>query len=488
MQDNIKFSKELSGKKTSIKDLLIFDIPVHGDSRGWFKENWQKEKMTDQKIGLPDFNPIQNNISFNAQKGVTRGLHAEPWDKYISTGSGSVYGVWCDIRKNSPTYGKVFTHVIDPSVAIFVPRGVANGFQALEDNTVYTYLVNDHWSPDAVYSNVSIFDETLNINWPISLDEAIISDKDKNHPDLKNATPIEEKKILVTGANGQLGKALKSVFKDAEFATKEDLDLTSNLHNARKWNDYKIIINAAAYTQVDNAESKEGRKTAWSVNAKAVGELSKIANKYNITLVHISSDYVFDGTKQEYDEQDDLCPLGVYGQTKAAGDLLVSNTKKHYIIRTSWVIGDGNNFVKTMQNLADKNIEPDVINDQIGRLTFTDDIAKGIEHLISNEAEYGTYNLTSSGEKSSWCDIAKAVYELSGKKASMVSPVSTEEYYENMINKLKKKAKDEGSTYEKPNISPRPSQSSLNINKIEKTGFKPKDWQKALKNYIDTNK
>ena len=136
----IEFNKDLKAEKTNIPGLIVFDIPIHGDNRGWFKENFQKEKMS--KIGIPnDFIPVQNNISFNASKGVTRGIHAEPWDKYISVATGKVFGAWVDLREGE-NFGQVFTCQLDSSKGIFVPRGVGNSFQALEDNTTYTYLVN----------------------------------------------------------------------------------------------------------------------------------------------------------------------------------------------------------------------------------------------------------------------------------------------------------------------------------------------------------
>jgi dTDP-4-dehydrorhamnose 3,5-epimerase len=112
----LTFSKELKFQTTTIPGLLIADLPVHGDSRGWFKENWQREKMT--SLGLPDFGPVQNNISFNAEKGVTRGIHAEPWDKYISVGSGRIFGAWVDLREGD-SFGAVFTlsliHISEPT-------------------------------------------------------------------------------------------------------------------------------------------------------------------------------------------------------------------------------------------------------------------------------------------------------------------------------------------------------------------------------------
>lgn len=460
----IKFSKELHGENTPIEGLVVYDLPVHGDNRGWFKENWQREKMA--AAGLPDFGPVQNNVSFNDEKGVTRGLHAEPWDKFVSIGSGSVFGAWCDIRENSPTYGETFTVELDPSKAIFVPRGVANGFQTLEDNTVYMYLVNDHWSPDATYSNVSIFDESLNVAWPIPLDEATVSDKDRNHPALSEASLIKPKKVLITGANGQLGRALQELYPEAECIDRDTLDISDpSVLTARRWKDYGLILNAAAYTAVDAAET-EGRKDAWQANSVAVANLANIALQNNITLIHVSTDYVFDGTKDNHTEEEDFTPLGVYGQTKAAGDIAAAMAPQHYILRTSWVIGKGNNFVKTMKTLADKGVKPNVVNDQIGRLTFTEDLAGAMKHLVDTKSPYGTYNLSNDGEPASWCDIAKKVYGLAGHDESEVTGVSTDEYYEG-----------------KTGISPRPLQSTLDLSKIKSTGFTPRNWEEALNEY-----
>lgn len=466
----LQFSKELVFKETPIPGMLIADLPVHGDSRGWFKENWQNEKMT--KLGLPEFGPVQNNISFNAEKGVTRGIHAEPWDKYISIGSGRVFGAWVDLREGD-SFGTVFTAELDPTKAIYVPRGVGNSFQALEDNTVYTYLVNDHWSAEAQaqYTFLNLADETAAIDWPIPLDQAELSDKDKAHPQLGDVAPMAPKKILVTGSNGQLGKALRQEFPNAEFTTREDFDISAGtLDTARNWRQYDAIINAAAYTAVDAAETPEGRKSAWEVNAHAVSQLGKIATRYNITLVHISSDYVFDGTTTVHDENEAFSPLGVYGQSKAAGDIAASQVPQHYTVRTSWVIGDGNNFVRTMQSLANRDIKPLVVGDQIGRLSFTTDIAKGIKHLLDTKAPYGTYNLSSSGEPASWAEIAKEVYELSGKSRDDVSKVSTAEYFAN-----------------KEGVAPRPLQSTLNIDKIAEMGYTPEDWKIALRDYLSNN-
>ena len=131
----IELGKPLAIEKTPIPGFLRIDLTVHGDNRGWFKENWQREKML--ALGLPDFGPVQNNISFNNEIGVTRGIHAEPWDKFVSVATGRVFGAWVDLREG-PSFGAVYTCEIDPSVAVFVPRGVGNSYQTLEPNTAYT--------------------------------------------------------------------------------------------------------------------------------------------------------------------------------------------------------------------------------------------------------------------------------------------------------------------------------------------------------------
>ncbi len=181
----------MSGLKISeaeIPGLFVVNLVLHGDSRGWFKENYQKQKM--EALGLPAFEIVQNNFSFNTEVGVTRGLHAEPWDKFISLANGKVFGAWVDLRAG-PTFGKVFTYEITPEIAIFVPRGVANAYQTLESNITYTYLVNAHWSPDAQYSSLNLFDPQLGITWPINSDKVIVSDKDSANPMLKDVMPME---------------------------------------------------------------------------------------------------------------------------------------------------------------------------------------------------------------------------------------------------------------------------------------------------------
>ncbi len=275
-------------------------------------------------------------------------------------------------------------------------------------------------------------------------------------------------KILIVGAEGQLGRAFQELYPGAECTNRDTLDISSStIFTDRPWYEYDIILNAAAYTAVDLAETPEGRRDAWSANAVAVANLARIATEHDVILVHISSDYVFDGTATKHDEQELFSPLGVYGQSKAAGDIAASTAPHHYIARTSWVIGDGNNFVRTMQSLSGRGITPSVVDDQIGRLTFTTDLAAGIKHLLDTAAPFGTYNISNDGEPVSWAAIAKKVYDFSGRSPNDVTPVTTAEYYQG-----------------KEGIAPRPLQSTLDLDKIKATGFAPRDWQQALDKYL----
>ncbi|NTY62713.1 sugar nucleotide-binding protein [Mycolicibacterium sphagni] len=465
-----ELGKTLRAVTTAIPGLVLWDLPVHGDNRGWFKENWQREKMI--AAGMPDFGPVQNNVSFNESAGTTRGIHAEPWDKYISVTTGRIFGAWVDLR-DGPTFGTVVTAEIDPSRAVFVPQGVGNGFQTLEPNTAYTYLVNDHYSPDGVYTSLNPGDATIAIEWPIPLDQAELSAKDRAQGPLSEVVPVQPRKILVIGCGGQLGRALQAAYEGVshvDYVDLPDFDLTSaDFASARSWHDYSTIVNAAAYTAVDVAETPEGRAAAWAANVTGIANLVRVASAHRLTVVHISSDYVFDGTSaQPYREDDPMAPLGVYGQTKAAGDQIISTLDRHYILRTSWVIGDGRNFVRTMLSLAERGVDPSVVDDQIGRLTFTSELARAIRHLTESHAPHGTYNLTGSGPATSWADIARRTFELAGHDPNRVSGVSTAEYFASATNP----------------VSPRPASGVLDLTKIESTGFVPAPADETLQSYV----
>lgn len=278
----------------------------------------------------------------------------------------------------------------------------------------------------------------------------------------------EKTLIIIGGSHGQLGTALRERYPEARAVDSMHLDITNPVQvNAFDWSGTRVILNAAAYTNVDGAETSEGRVTAWRVNATGTANLVRLALQHDMTLVHISTDYVFDGSQKTHTEDELFSPLGVYGQSKAAGDVAVSLLPKQYTLRTSWVIGEGKNFVRTMLGLGQKGVSPTVVADQVGRLTFTSELVRAIDHLLTSQAAYGTYNISNSGEPASWADITRAIFQETGYNLT-VTDTTTAEYYAG-----------------KSDIAPRPLQSTLNLAKIQATGFRPANWQEDLKSYID---
>ena len=274
--------------------------------------------------------------------------------------------------------------------------------------------------------------------------------------------------IFIVGANGQLGRALRQQYPEARFADIDEMDITDRQSvESFDWSGISIVLNAAAFTNVDGAETPEGRVAAWKVNASAVANLTRVCRTHDMTLVHISSDYVFDGTKEPHFENEDFSPLSVYGASKAAGDLLVEQLDNFYLLRTTWVIGEGKNFVRTMLGLAEKNISPTVVHDQIGRLTFTRELVRIIDHLLSTQAPFGTYNATNDGPLESWADITRRIFELAGRNDLTVTNTTTAEYFAG-----------------KDGIAPRPLGSDMSLDKLHSTGFTRHDWTHDLKDYI----
>ena len=155
-------------------------------------------------------------------------------------------------------------------------------------------------------------------------------------------------------------------------------------------------------------------------------------------------------------------------EARARGCRIVATVPRHYIVRTSWVIGDGKNFVRTMLSLAERGVNPSVVNDQIGRLTFTSEIARAIRHLIETRAPYGTYNVSGSGSPGSWADVARRTFALAGQDPDRVTGISTEAYFADAAGP----------------VAPRPRGSVLDLSKIESTGFVPADADDMLADYV----
>ena len=282
-------------------------------------------------------------------------------------------------------------------------------------------------------------------------------------------------KVLVTGKNGQLGSEIRSITNEFEhfdftFANSKELDISSksNVDDFFNKNNFDAVINCAAYTAVDLAESEQEK--ANDVNHLGVKHLVDVCEKYNCKLIHISTDYVFDGTNNiPYKESDAVCPVGVYGNTKQLGEQVILNSSiKAIIIRTSWVYSTfGNNFVKTMIRLGSERDELGVIVDQVGSPTNAKDLARVCLIALSNIEKWKNnpeiYHYSNEGVVS-WYDFATAIMEIA-KLNCHVKPIETSEYPTNAL---------------------RPQYSILNKKKIvSKFNIKVPHWKISLSNTLN---
>lgn len=275
-------------------------------------------------------------------------------------------------------------------------------------------------------------------------------------------------KILITGSNGMLAKAIRNEFKEDEqvLTDVQELDIT-DLESVKKFvADVKpeLIINCAGYTAVDKAEEQE--ELAYKINAIGPKNLA-IASKINdATLVHISTDYVFGGSKpveECYKEDDEKNPQAVYGTTKLAGEEFVeSECEKYYIFRTAWLYGDGKNFVKTMIEASKTRDEVQVVNDQHGSPTYAVDLASIIHQAVTKKIPYGVYNSTNIGF-TTWYDFTKMIYDMQ-KIECKVTPVSSE-------------------TFNSP--AKRPKNSQMSKDKLLQNGIVIPTFEDALARYLD---
>jgi len=273
-------------------------------------------------------------------------------------------------------------------------------------------------------------------------------------------------KILILGAKGMLGTGLMQTFLSYNpigFDLAE-LDITNHqaLENKLKELNPDLVINAAAYTKVDDCEKNQ--QIAYEVNGRALGFLAKFCRQLGAKLIHYSTDYVFDGEKEKgYREDDEPNPLSVYGKSKLEGEkMLAEQTDNFYLIRTAWLYGqNGPNFVKTMISLSEKQPELKVVNDQFGNPTYTKDLAEKTKEIIENKKiKFGIYHVTNSGP-CSWYEFAVKIFEILGKDVK-ITPVTTAEF---------------------PRPAKRPKYSILRNTKL--SDLRP--WEEALKEYLKTN-
>lgn len=277
---------------------------------------------------------------------------------------------------------------------------------------------------------------------------------------------MDDSKFLITGSNGQLGRALQAKYPNARATDSAELDITNQAAvTAYDWGNVTTILNAAGYTDVDGAETPDGEKLAWAINDKAVGNLAEIAKQKDLTLVHISTDYVFDGTKEVHTEDETVNPLGVYGKSKAAGDKQAAKAPKHYIVRSSWVVGDGANFARAILNASKTHDELKVVADQFGRPTFTAELARIIDFLLNAKPPYGVYNGSNGGNVVNWADFARAILQGAASNTK-VTDTTAAEYFAGKVS------------------SERPVYSTFDLSRLELLGFKPRDWREDLREYI----
>ncbi len=287
------------------------------------------------------------------------------------------------------------------------------------------------------------------------------------------------KRILVTGCNGQLGRAINKEYdKDAvefintdvqagEGVTALDITNIDKVMSLVRETKPDVIINCAAHTAVDLCEQQWD--SAYRINAIGPRNLSIAATEAKAKLIHVSTDYVFDGNgTRPYTEFDATGPNSAYGKTKLEGENFVKDFAGHYfILRTAWLYGDGKNFVKTMLRLSENYEKVRVVNDQLGSPTSAEELAKMI-HFLEPTENYGLFHATCEGS-CSWAEFAKEIFKMAGK-TTVVEPVTTEEY-----------GKDN------PNQAKRPAYSILENYMIKLTSnFTMADWQQALRTYMDS--
>ena len=287
------------------------------------------------------------------------------------------------------------------------------------------------------------------------------------------------KKILVTGCGGQLGRAINKEYGkgEVEFINTDvqagdgvtALDITSidDVMALARETKPDVIINCAAHTAVDLCEQQWDR--AYLINAIGARNLSIASREVKAKLVHVSTDYVFDGNgTRPYTEFDATGPNSAYGKTKLEGEHFVKDFAEHYfILRTAWLYGDGKNFVKTMLRLSENHDKIRVVNDQLGSPTSAEELAKMI-HFLEPTENYGLFHATCEGS-CSWAEFAKEIFQMAGKH-TVVEPVTTEEYCR-----------------DNPNQAKRPAYSILENYMIKLTSnFEMADWHDALRKYMDT--
>ncbi len=491
----MKKYKNLTITDTNGADCLIVDPRRFGDARGFF------ESVTIDELNHLGFNKFSQFSDSMSGKGILRGLHyqEDPYcqAKMVRCVRGRVIDIVRDIRKDSPTYGETVAVELTPEngTFLFVPRGYAHAYLALEDNSLFEYYVDNEYNtrkeggisykdPDMVVNlytrenpeeeykveKLSIYD----LLKKYGIDTPLISEKDEVRKPLSETSvnfTRAKRRYLVTGVTGQLGyDIVKELHNRGEYdilaPTSKEMDITDKDQVMEVIKAYKpdVIFHCAAWTAVDKAE--EEKEACEKVNVEGTKNIVDASIKVGAKIVYMSTDYVFDGTKEGYyNEEDKTNPQSVYGLTKYQGEEEVRRNPNHFITRISWVFGiNGNNFIKTMIKLSDKYKELSVVDDQVGSPTYTVDLSKLLVEMAHTD-KYGTYNATNTGY-CTWAEFAEAIFKEYGVKVK-VNHVTTAEYFK-----------------DKPHAT-RPENSKFTWDKLEANGFaKMPEWQDALRRYI----
>lgn len=465
---------------TELNDCYILEPKRFGDERGYF-ESVTKEQL--KELGFKGIYQVSNSKS---GKGIVRGLHfqKDPYcqAKVVRCHRGGVIDVVVDMRKDSSTYGKHVAVELTPENGrmLYVPRGFAHGFVSLTDDTLFEYYVDNKYMP-RMEGGILWSDPELGIDWKgifekYGITEPVLSGKDQIRNTLAEADTEflrRDKKYLITGYKGQLGyDIVRELVERGETnilaIDKDEMDITdrNQVMNVVKDFNPDVIFHCAAWTAVDKAEEMEDVVNL--VNVQGTKNITDASIEVGAKLVYVSTDYVFDGTKDGvYNENDIPNPKSVYGKTKFLGEEEARRNPNHFITRISWVFGvNGNNFIKTMLNLSEKYDSLNVVDDQIGSPTYTVDLAKVLVEMVQTD-KYGTYHVNNDGY-CSWAEFADYIMKSNGKNTK-INFVSTEKYYE-------------GKDMSK--IAYRPRNSKLDKSKLVENGFEMlPDWKDATDRY-----
>ena len=449
-------------------EIELLTIELHGDSRGWFAESYNKERITKAGIGM-EF--VQDNHSYSARKGTLRGVHFQKGpkaqSKLVRCTRGAILDVAVDLRKGSATYKKWWSYELSAEnrQQLFIPKGFGHGFVTLEDDTEVQYKVDEYYSKEHDRS-IRYDDPELAIEWQVK--DPVLSDKDLVAPFLADSDVDFSITVLVTGARGQLGYDILNRLEELGLrgvgADIGDFDITDATSTDAFITHVQpdVVVHCAAYPAVDRAAAEQELST--KVNVDGTINIANACKHIGARMIYISTDYVFDGSgNHPRKEGEVISPLSVYGETKAEGEEAIrAILNEHMVVRTSWVYGkNGNNFVKTMLRLGHERKEVRVVDDQVGSPTYTVDLARLICDMLQTD-KFGTYHATGEGW-CSWATFAEKIFALAGVEATVV-PVPTSQY---------------------PTKARRPLNSRLGKARLAENGFEGlPHWEDALRRFL----